>query len=105
VPDTYVPNPRHKQPWQPGARGTLCPKGVDGAALLKTATADPNHPNKRYNTDGECAYCAHSSSRNVADGEQEVVWHGFPINWRDVPAAVQRQWIADGLLARLRLRG
>jgi hypothetical protein len=34
---------------------------------------------KRYNTDGERAYCAHSSSRNVADGEQEFVWHGFPL--------------------------
>jgi hypothetical protein len=104
VPNTYVPNPRHKQPWQPGARGTLCPKAVDGAALFQAATADPDHPTKRYNTDGERAYCAHPSSGDV-EGEQEIVWHGFPINWRDVPAMVQRQWIVDGRLARLRLRG
>ena len=104
MPHSYVPNPRHKQPWQPGARGTLCPKGVDGAALFQTATADPRNPAKRYNTDGERAYCAHPSSRDV-DGDHGIVWHGFPINWRDVPAAVQHQWIEDGRLTRLRLRG
>ncbi|MGH3624969.1 MAG: hypothetical protein ACRDQ5_24810, partial [Sciscionella sp.] len=65
--------------------------------------------NKLYNTDGEHAYCAHPNTniKNALDGpdEQEVAWHGFPISWRDVPTVVQREWIADGRLTKLRLRG
>lgn len=104
MPDAYTPNPRHKQPWQPGARGTLCPPGVDGVALFRTATVDPERPGKRYNTDGERAYCAHPDVKNPTEG-QEVVWHGFPVPWTTVPPTVQRQWVAEGRIARLRLRG
>lgn len=102
MPDSYVSNPRHKQPWQPGARGTLCPSDVDGAKLFQSATADPKNPCKRYNTDGENAYCAHPDRKDLL---ADVSWHGFPVNWREVPTSVQRQWIADGRLTRLRLRG
>ena len=30
----YEPNPKHKEPWQRGAKGSLCPKGADASALL-----------------------------------------------------------------------
>jgi hypothetical protein len=105
VSHTYVASPRHKQPWQPGARGTLCPAGVDGVELFRTATANPNNPRKRYNTDGEQAYCAHPSVKNLDDDEQDVMWHGFPIEWRAVPPAVQRIWIEEGRITKLRMRG
>ena len=101
--ERYVPNPKHKLPWQPGARGTLCPKQADGEKLFRTATQDPDHPGKRYNTDGDQAYCAQSG--NVFDEDGNELWHGYPVNWRNVPAVVQRAWIADGRIPRLRLRG
>jgi hypothetical protein len=41
---TYEPNPKHKEPWQRGARGTLCPREADGSALLATSQVDPKHP-------------------------------------------------------------
>ena len=50
--ERYVSNPRHKAPWQPGARGTQCPRDVDGEKLFGTATADPRNPRKKYNADG-----------------------------------------------------
>lgn len=105
LPDTYEPSPRHKQPWQPGARGTLCPRGVDGATLFQAATADPARPGKRYNTDGQHAYCAHPNSKVDPHDDQDVVWHGFPVPWKAVPMAVQRQWVTEGRISRIRLRG
>jgi hypothetical protein len=72
--DRYVGNPRHKHPWQPGARGTLCPAEVDGALLFASATADPRRPGKRYNTDGENVYCAHPN--NATDAHGNSIWHG-----------------------------
>ena len=101
--ERYVSNPRHKAPWQPGARGTQCPRDVDGEKLFGTATADPKNPRKKYNTDGTHAYCAHSN--NVEDKAGNALWHGFPVNWRDVPGPVQRIWLSEGRITRLRLRG
>lgn len=37
----YEPNPKHKEPWQRGARGSLCPKDADGPALLAASRVDP----------------------------------------------------------------
>lgn len=100
----YVSNPRHKNPWQPGERGTLCPRGVDGRTLFENATPDPGNPSKRYNTDGTNAYCAHPDKKHFDEGET-VTWHGFPVEWRQVPCAVQRDWIKEGRIKKLRLRG
>ena len=102
--DRYVSNPRHKQPWQPGARGTLCPPGVSGAELFATATADVTRPGKRYGTDGERAYCAHPNVKNPGEG-QEVVWHGFPVPWSAVPVVIQLKWVDEGLITKVRKRG
>src|SRR6266705_475354 len=59
---TYEPNPKHKEPWQLGARGSLCPKDADGPTLLANSQADPKHQGKRYATDGTRAYCGHEHS-------------------------------------------
>ena len=39
----YEPNPKHKEPWQRGARGSLCPRDADGPALLAISLVDPQH--------------------------------------------------------------
>lgn len=44
---TYEPNPKHKEPWQRGARGSLCPRDADGPALLAASQVDPKHEGKR----------------------------------------------------------
>lgn len=98
--DRYEGIPKHKQPWVAGRRGSLCPPDVDGVALFKEAATDPKRPGKRYATDGVNAYCAHSS--NVRTPTGGTYWHGFPYEWHRVPAAVQRQWIAEGKIPRYR---
>ena len=77
----YEPNPKHKNPWQRGARGSLCPAEADGTALLAASEPDPDHVGKRFATDGHRAYCAHEHSPGR--------WHGFPVEWRKVPAKLR----------------
>lgn len=88
----YEPNAKHKEPWQPGARGSLCPPGVDGPTLLADSVVDPSQPGKRYATDGERAYCGHEHAPDC--------WHGFPVEWRRVPERLRRQWLADHRVSR-----
>jgi hypothetical protein len=92
----YEPNAKHKDPWQPGLRGTLCPRGVDGAALLATSEVDPSAPHKRYATDGVRAYCAHEH----APGR----WHGFPVEWRRVPPKLRSAWLVSGMVTNRSVR-
>ncbi len=77
----YEPNPKHKEPWQRGARGSLCPKDADGPALLAKSQADPRHLGKRYATDGHRAYCGQE--------HRPGQWHGYPVSWREVPPAIR----------------
>jgi hypothetical protein len=83
----YEANPKHKEPWQRGAKGSLCPPDADGPGLLAASDADPNHPGKRYATDGYRAYCGHEHSPEC--------WHGFPIEWRKVPAVIRNAWLSE----------
>lgn len=92
----YEPNPKHKEPWQRGARGSLCPAEADGPALLLESELDPDHSGKRYATDGARAYCGHEH----APGR----WHGFPVEWRRVPQKLWRDWLANGRISRRGLR-
>ncbi len=92
----YEPNPKHKEPWQRGARGSLCPPGIDAAALLAESVADPDKPGKRYATDGTLAYCGHEHAPGC--------WHGFPVEWRSVPEKLRRQWLAAKLVTRRTVR-
>jgi hypothetical protein len=56
-PPVYEPNPKHKESWQRGARGSLCPEHADGPALFAASEVDPCNPGKRYATDGRQSYC------------------------------------------------
>lgn len=92
----YESNPKHKEPWQRGAKGSLCPKNVDAPALLAASVFDPKRPGKRYATDGDRAYCGqeHRPGR----------WHGYPVQWREVPAAILRAWVTGGKVSRRSLK-
>lgn len=94
----YQGNPKHKDPWQRGRRGSLCPRHADSNVLLATSVADPRKPSRRYATDGRDAYEGKPS--NVVDSDGNDVWHGFPIPWSRVPPSVQRTWINAGLIRR-----
>jgi hypothetical protein len=87
----YEPNPKHKEPWQPGRRGSLCPKmprGLPGRLLAESQV----HGRKRYACHEHKAYCA----QEHAPGR----WHGYPVSWREVPPPVRRQWLQEGRVTK-----
>lgn len=87
----YEPNPKHKPIPTPGRRGSICPRGVDSSRLLSESVLAGE---KRYATDGESAFCA-----QCHDGERNL-WHGYPVNWSEVPPPVVNSWIRVGLVSR-----
>ncbi len=90
----YEPNPKHK-PAAPGRRGSRCPRDADAGTLLENSTP---HKQKRYATDGRQAYCA-----QCHDGERDV-WHGYPVDWNEVPPAIVNDWVATNAVARRTVR-
>lgn len=81
----YVGNPKHKEPWIGGRRGSLCPKDItieQAQALLNRSIL---YGKKRYAVDGQGRpFCAQASE--LKHGR----WHGYPVKWREVPVEVQK---------------
>ena len=83
----YVSNPKHKSGPAPGRRGSICPSGINADRLLEGSVL---HGNKRYATDGDQAFCGQCHDR-AGDS-----WHGYPIDWDDVPPKILRDWLDEG---------
>jgi hypothetical protein len=92
---TYEPNPKHKPIPTPGRHGSMCPPYADGQALLRSSDL---HGHKRYATDGANAYCAQQH-----DAIREA-WHGYPVDWDEVPPPLVTQWIAEDKVERRTVR-
>jgi hypothetical protein len=86
----YEGNPKHKTPWQPGRKGSLCPPDVSTARARELLHSSIVEGKKRYAVDQGRAFCAqqHDLAKNR--------WHGYPIGWREVPASVRRQLRESG---------
>ena len=91
VAPTYEGNPKHKDPWQPGRKGTLCPKELIDAAqqLLERSVVDGK---TRFSTDGERAFQAHEHAPDL--------WHGHPVGWVEVPEKLRRTWVESKVVTR-----
>lgn len=89
----YEPNKKHKPVPIPGRHGSICPSGVDGQLLLGDSELCGQ---KRYATDGAFAYCA---QRHLANR-----WHGYPVEWAEVPPVLVAKWIASGKVDRRTVR-
>jgi len=85
----YESNPKHRDPWQIGKRGSLCEPEVRPLAedLLLTSVF---WEGKRYAVHKGRAYCAQEHLPNR--------WHGYPVGWVEVPPKVARQWMRNGNL-------
>jgi hypothetical protein len=100
--DRYIPNPKHKEPWQRGRKGALC-GNADGPDLFASATPDPSNPHRRWATDGQRFYAAQSARHLDANGD--MLWHGYPVGHLEVPAAVMAGWVKEGIVSRRAARG
>ena len=89
----YEANPKHKPVPAPGRHGSICPRQADGPALLLQSELVGR---KRYATDGVSAYCA---QQHAADK-----WHGYPVNWDEVPPSVVAKWVAADKVERKMIR-
>ena len=82
----YESNPKHKEPWQPGARGSFCPVALHPLAQ-KLLDESELMNNKRYAVHEGKAYCAQEHA--------EDRWHGYPVLWREVPEVTKRKWLNE----------
>lgn len=89
----YEANPKHKPIPTPGRHGSICPRYANGPQLLAQSDLIGQ---KRYATDGQGAYCAqqHRPGR----------WHGYPIDWEEVPPALVAKWVAADKVERRTIR-
>lgn len=84
-------NPKHKEPWQRGRRGSLCgPVHAELARQLFESSVLVNE--KRYATHDGRAYCA--------KGNEADIWHGWLVGWKEVPEPLRRQWVGEGIVKR-----
>lgn len=90
----YESNPKHKEPWQPGRKGSLCEAEVHSLAhrLLKQSILWDN--GKRYAVYNGMAYCAQENAGQ---------WHGYPVGWREVPPRLALQMRRQGLVSKRQL--
>ncbi len=86
---TYESNPKHRDPWQAGRKGSICEPDVrpEAASLLSSSVT---WEGKRYAVFQGRAYCAQEHSPNR--------WHGYPVGWVEVPAKLARRWIREAKL-------
>lgn len=91
----YESNRKLKEPWQPGAHGSLCPSDVHPVAQKLLDESDLLG-NKRYAVYERKPFCA----QQHAEGR----WHGYPIMWREVPEPVRRKWLSEGKIVRRDLK-
>lgn len=85
----YEPNPKHKEPWQPGRKGSLCPPPgelglIEAARMLRNSVID-----------GKKRYAHHDGRAYVAQEHQVGCWHGYPVGWVEVPASIRGDWLAS----------
>jgi len=92
----YEGNPKHKEPWQPGRRGSLCPAGIDPRAAQRLLDDSVSEGARRYATLRGQAFCAQEHRAGF--------WHGYPVAWREVPPALWHEWIQNGLVKRSQVR-
>ena len=92
----YESNDKHKQPWQRGRRGSLCPADMDRATARNLLRDSEAVDGKRYAVHEGRAWCAQKHGDDV--------WHGYLIGWSETPESLRHAWIRQGRLRRQDIR-
>jgi mono/diheme cytochrome c family protein len=91
----YGPNPKHKEPWQRGRKGSLCPP-MPRSLPQEVLEQSVPYGQKRYACHEGRAYCAQCHGQDR--------WHGYPVDWWEVPPSVRSDWLARGFLTKRQMR-
>lgn len=94
----YEGNPKHKKPWQPGRKGSLCPPDISLEHARNLLQLSILKGSKRYAVDKGRALCALQNDR------RRDRWHGYPVGWVEVPAGVRQEFRKKGLVSNRELR-
>lgn len=92
----YEPNPKHKEPWQPGRKGTLCPKELTLLAAAKLLVESVEHDGARWAVRDGRAFKAKPHAKDR--------WHGWPVGWVEVPATLRLKWLGENLVRKQDLK-
>jgi hypothetical protein len=92
----YESNPKHKHPWQPGRRGSLCPVEITPEIAQQLLSGSILNGRTRWACWNGRAFCARE--------HLNASWHGYPVGWREVPPAVRLQMMEVGILSRRDVR-
>lgn len=79
----YESNPKHREPWQRGEKGSLCDKTVWPLAtqLLQESVLV-----------GRMRYAVHDGKAYCAKEHRPGRWHGHPVGWKEVPPRLRTLW-------------
>ena len=91
----YESNPKHKDPWQCGRRGSLCPT-LDKELVQNLLEQSEEDGGKRFACHEGQAYCA----QQHAPGR----WHGYPVGFKEVSDGLWREWVREGVIQRSDVR-
>ncbi len=93
MPMIYEGNPKHKEPWQPGAHGSLCPALPPKLPqwLLENSVAEPG---------GNRRFACHEGKAYRASEHRPGFWHGYPVSWMEVPEKIRRKWLREKCIRR-----
>ena len=92
----YEGNPKHKEPWQPGRKGSLCPSHIDGVVAQELLRTSVQRDNARYATVDGIAFCGREHRPDA--------WHGYPVGWHEVPPDLRRQWMVQGRVTKRQMK-
>ncbi|MEA3410183.1 MAG: hypothetical protein U9R74_01435 [Pseudomonadota bacterium] len=92
----YEGNPKHKDPWQRGRRGSLCPKEIDSKLAQDLL--------RRSEVAGRKRFAAHEGKAFCAMAHREGLWHGYPVGWSEVPPSVRDLLVRKGQVTRREIR-
>ena len=95
----YVSNPKHKEPWQRGRKGVLCPSWSHKIAQALLAESEV-HPN----TNKKARYATHDGLAFEAYPDNRGGWHGYPVGWHEVPDKIRNKWLREKRIQRRHVR-
>jgi hypothetical protein len=90
----YESNPKHRDPWQPGRKGSICDLDVRPHAQTLLAQSE---------LDGEKRFAVFNGRAYCAQEHRPGTWHGYPVGWLEVPPRLRRIWKQQGRISKRQL--
>ena len=91
----YESNPKHRDPWQPGRKGSICDADVRPHAEALLAESE---------LDGERRFAVFNGKAYCAQEHRPGTWHGYPVGWSEVPPRLCRVWRQQNKVSKRQLK-